>query len=186
MNLQSSCGINQFTQGQFFERPRHCKCERILRVIDQSHLSLSLCSISRPKNSGVRHDKMKYTSLRGFNLAFVAHAMIEIPAAINFMFNPDKQLNLPAPQAHAIIRQYATLLASSVLISLVFIRGPSTRNSKTVAGSLSIYHIAPFIRSWYRLRELPSDLSMVGSQPFLYASVHLVSGIGLLLHSLGF
>lgn len=84
-------------------------------------------------------------------LPFFLHSLIEIPASLNFFFNPSSQLSLPAPQAHAVIQQYAILLFVSCLISIIFAWRAVDRTSRNVAGALSLYHIAPALRATGRI-----------------------------------
>jgi len=56
----------------------------------------------------------------GSQFPFWAHALIELPAGINFLFRPSEQLSAPAPQAEAIVRQYGVLLLVSAIIALTF------------------------------------------------------------------
>ena len=84
--------------------------------------------------------------------SFVLHAVVELPACLNFLLFPDDQLPLSAPQAHAVIRQYAILLFSSILISVLFALRDQDSTSGMVAGALAVYHIAPCIRAWSRIR----------------------------------
>ncbi|QSZ36328.1 hypothetical protein DSL72_007454 [Monilinia vaccinii-corymbosi] len=84
-------------------------------------------------------------------LPFILHTIVEIPASLNFFFNPSSQLSTPAPQAHAVIQQYALLLFVSSLISILFAWRPVDRTSRNVAGALSLYHIAPTLRAAGRI-----------------------------------
>lgn len=80
-------------------------------------------------------------------LPFYLHILIETPASLNFILNPSEQLPSPAPQAHAIIKQYAILLLVSVLIAGIFALRPLDRTSRNVAGALAVYHVAPLLRA---------------------------------------
>ncbi|KAG0651741.1 hypothetical protein D0Z07_1927 [Hyphodiscus hymeniophilus] len=82
---------------------------------------------------------------------FWIHIILETPASLNFFFNPSEQLSSPAPQAHAIIRQYAVLLLVSNLIALNFALGPLDQTGKNVALALSVYHLAPIFRAGSRI-----------------------------------
>ncbi|KAG9231382.1 hypothetical protein BJ875DRAFT_469675 [Amylocarpus encephaloides] len=84
-------------------------------------------------------------------LPFYLHALIELPASLNFFFRPSEQLPTPAPQAHAIIRQYAVLLFTSNVIALVFALRPIDDTSKLVAAALALYHMAPLVRATLRI-----------------------------------
>lgn len=122
------------------------------------------------------------TTFRGYNVAFLLHVVIEMPAAINFMVQPSKQLGKHTPHAHAIVRQYALLLLSSILIAIIFAPRPVNDLTKAVAGSLAIYHIGPALRSWSRLRsQAKRSAPVVWSEAALYLVCHLVTGTALLL-----
>lgn len=125
------------------------------------------------------------TRYRGYSMAFVLHIVIEVPAAINFMFQPSKQLAVYTPHAHAVIRQYAVLLLSSILIAALFAPRPVDDLGRGVAGSLAIYHVGPFLRSWGRLRsQAKQSLPVLISEAALYLVCHLLCGTALLLYSL--
>lgn len=116
------------------------------------------------------------------NAGFLLHAAIEIPAAINFMLFPSKQLLIHTPHAHAVIRQYALLLLSSVLISMLFISRPADDLSRLVAGALAIYHIGPALRSCGRLRQQKADSRpFFFSEAFLYLCCHIICGMSLVI-----
>lgn len=84
---------------------------------------------------------------------FLLHCIIEVPASINFLLFPSSQLRLYSPQSHAIIRQYATLLFSSVLISWIFATRDNDDLSGKAAAALALYHLAPMARASSRLRN---------------------------------
>jgi len=86
-------------------------------------------------------------------LPFWFHLLIELPASINFFLNPSEQLSSPAPQSHALIRQYAALLFASSLVALIFAVRPVDRTSRNVAGALAVYHLAPLGRALSRIFE---------------------------------
>ena len=121
-------------------------------------------------------------------VGYLLHVLVEIPAAINFFLFPSRQLGVHTPQAHPVIRQYALLLFSSVLIALVFARRPEDQLSGQVAGALAIYHIGPAVRSASRLRQHLNQANLVKqglahlSEPALYLIVHIVTGT-LLAHT---
>lgn len=124
---------------------------------------------------------------KGYNVAFVLHVAIELPAALSFMVNPSRQLGRCTPHAHAVVRQYALLLFSSILVALVFIPHPADCVSGRVAASLAIYHVGPTVRSWYRVcgtGSLPHAISW--GEGLLYFIVHAVCGTALFLYWLGF
>ena len=82
---------------------------------------------------------------------FLIHVVLESPATANFFFNPSGQLATHSPQAHAVIRQYAVLLLSSIMIALSFaFRDPDELGGQ-IAGALALYHLAPMVRASGRL-----------------------------------
>lgn len=146
-----------------------------------SHLGTAMTSFSKMQ---VNH--RNYTTWGGYNIAFMLHTAVEFPAALKFMFYPSKQLGVHTPQAHAIVRQYALLLMSTVLVSLLFARRPVDELSRAVGGAFAIYHIGPFLRSWYRLRKPSVTFQQkLWSEAFLYLVVHLICGLALLSHFAG-
>jgi len=107
-------------------------------------------------------------------LPFWIHLLIELPASVNFFLNPSEQLSSPAPQAHAIIKQYALLLFVSTLIALIFAFRPVDRTSRSVAAALSIYHLAPLVRAGSRIVEGSGDYGKGLGGPIVHLIVHLV------------
>merc|ERR1712000_769975 len=118
-----------------------------------------------------------------YNLGFLIHIIIEIPASINFFCFPSRQLGIHTPQAHAVIRQYAVLLLVSVLLATVFVARPLDNTAGKVAGALALYHIAPFVRSAVRLhRQTQARAPIIYSEAFLYVFVHSICFAALLHH----
>lgn len=123
---------------------------------------------------------------RGYNVAFVLHAAIEIPAAINFMLFPSKQLGKNTPNAHPVVRQYALLLVSSVLIAIAFAIRSTDEISRTVAGCLAVYHLGPALRSLSRLAaQYQRSEALLMSEAFLYLTCHVLTGVSLVSCYLG-
>lgn len=127
-------------------------------------------------------DAMMLT-LSDYNIGFLLHIIIEIPASFNFFVFPSRQLGTNTPHAHAVIRQYAVLILTSNLVALAFLWRPMDELSGKIAGSLAIYHIAPSIRSISRLtRQARQGRPLIPSEAFLYLVVHTICGAALLLH----
>jgi hypothetical protein len=103
---------------------------------------------------------------------FWLHIIIEIPASLNFFFNPSEQLSSPAPQAHAIIKQYAVLLLVSSFIALILALRPIDRTSKNVAGALSLYHLSPLLRAAGRLMDRGASYGSGLGGPWIHLIVH--------------
>lgn len=115
------------------------------------------------------------------NFCFLLHILVEIPALINFMLYPSKQLGIYTPHAHAVIRQYALLLLCSVLIACMFLTRVDDDLTGQVAGALAIYHIGPAIRSGGRLREQArKGQQLLLTEAALYLVVHMVCGSSLM------
>jgi hypothetical protein len=110
-----------------------------------------------------------------FHYPFLVHAILEIPASLNFFLNPSGQLGVYSPQAHPVIRQYAVLLLSSTLIALSFALRDADELSGHVAGALAIYHLAPMLRAAVRLMGRQAVW-----QPLLFLATHGVCLAGLL------
>jgi hypothetical protein len=109
-----------------------------------------------------------------YGFSFLLHAIVEIPACLNFFLFPNDQLLRPAPQAHAIIRQYAVLLFSSVMISMIFTFRVLDTTSGKVAGALALYHIAPVLRAGSRIitrSQFEMEHSLL-KEPLLHFVVH--------------
>jgi hypothetical protein len=106
---------------------------------------------------------------------FLVHAILEIPASVNFFLNPSGQLRIYSPHAHAVIRQYAVLLLSSVIVSLLFFMRNPDELSGQVAGAFLIYHLAPVVRATGRLRR-----NHAVWQPLLFLASHGVCFAGLM------
>ncbi|KAF7504024.1 hypothetical protein GJ744_002903 [Endocarpon pusillum] len=98
---------------------------------------------------------------------FLLHAMVETPASLSFFLNPSGQLQNCTPQVHAVIRQYAVLLFSSVLVALCFAFKDPDELSGQAAGALAIYHLAPVVRATGRLLD-----GQAVWQPLLFVTVH--------------
>jgi len=113
------------------------------------------------------------------SLPFWFHLTIELPASINFFFNPSEQLSPPAPQSHIIIRQYAVLLLVSTLIALIFALRPIDGTSRNVAGALSVYHLAPLTRAGSRIWAGSVEYGKGLGGPVVHLAVHAVCFGGL-------
>lgn len=113
------------------------------------------------------------------SVPFVLHIVIELPAAISFAFLPSATLSKPQSHAHALIRQYALLLFSTIIIAALFI--PHDRNSdgskmqeRVVAGALALHHLGPLIRAVGRFRRGEGTERHLLAQPRLHALVHVL------------
>ncbi|KAL5318758.1 hypothetical protein ACEPPN_013824 [Leptodophora sp. 'Broadleaf-Isolate-01'] len=106
------------------------------------------------------------------NPAFLIHILLELPASLNFFFRPNEQLSSPAPQAHALIRQYAVLLLSSNIIALVFAFRHVDEISRRVAGALAIYHAAPLVRAVGRITSKKEGYGKGLGGPWVHAVGH--------------
>jgi hypothetical protein len=123
---------------------------------------------------------MVYETIQRVPLGFLLHILIEVPASINFFVFPSRQLGTYSPQAHAVIRQYALLLLTSVLISVEFLIRPVDELSGQVAGALAIYHVGPSARSIGRLwTRILHGRPFLVSEAALYLLLHTVTGAAL-------
>lgn len=112
--------------------------------------------------------------VEAYQIAFMLHTLVEVVAALNFMFFPSKQLGRHSPEAHPIIRQYSLLLLSSAATSFIFARQPWTTSSQHVAAALALYHIGPILRSISRLiRQLKQSRAVWASEAMLFLIVHM-------------
>lgn len=136
------------------------------------------------------------TTYSPLSTPFLLHALIELPASLQFLLLPSRQLIRATPHAHALIRQYALLLLSSVVIALTFGLHPSdlplsllpqadpspetTAIRGNVAAALALYHVGPAVRSagrlWGRWRGARGVLGTVVSEPGVYLVVHVFVG----------
>lgn len=98
-----------------------------------------------------------------YSTPFLFHIILETPAAIAFALFPSATLRTPQIQAHAVIRQYALLIWSTVLISAAFAcwsndllsLDPHTRMLEhQVAGALALYHLGPLARAGRRMWDV--------------------------------
>lgn len=105
---------------------------------------------------------------------FLLHALLELPAGINFLLRPYEQLSSPAPQAHSIIRQYGVLLLVSAGIALIFAARPVDGTSRNVAGALALYHLLPMNRAWVRVAAGESHYGKGLGGPRVHLTGHLI------------
>ena len=101
---------------------------------------------------------MSTMDLRRF--PFICHIVLEVPAALAFALFPSATLRRPQPDAHAVIRQYALSLVTTVVIAIIFgfglhepeVLDPYVRKlERQVAGALALYHLGPMTRATYRI-----------------------------------
>lgn len=118
-------------------------------------------------------------------IGFWLHVLVETPACAMFCLYPSRQLKVYTPHAHAVIRQYALLLFTSVLIALKFAQRPPDELSGYVAASLSLYHIGPCLRALNEVVERHSSRNQKQertsllhlAEPTLYAIFHALTGV---------
>lgn len=98
-------------------------------------------------------------------IPFLLHVLIELPASLKFFFNPSSGLTTHtqtvkvtksdagtlSPEVVLVIRQYAILLFTSVLISASFVAREPDNLSKWVGGCLGLYHAGPIWRAIWRI-----------------------------------
>lgn len=120
---------------------------------------------------------------------FLLHVVVEIPACMMFCLFPSRQLGVHTPQAHSLIRQYAVLLLTSIIIAVKFAQRPVDDLSGHIAGALAIYHVGPFLRALSQIEKRrrstqPRGVASSDSrslwllmEPILYAFAHAITGI---------
>ena len=113
------------------------------------------------------------------SVPFILHIVIELPAAISFAFRPSATLSIPQPHAQAVIRQYALLLLSTIIVAAAFI--PQNRKGdrpkmqeQGVASALALYHLGPLIRAAHRSRGGEGTGRYLLGQPWLHVLVHVL------------
>lgn len=108
-------------------------------------------------------------------LPFILHIVVESPAVLAFGLFPSSTLTRPQPHAHAVIRQYALLLLSSIIIAAAsLVQSGRTLHEPTPAGAstafaFALYHLGPVARAWARLRTKRNRGSL-----FVHPVSHLV------------
>jgi len=126
-------------------------------------------------------------------LGLYLHILVEIPASVGFLFFPSRTLKVPQPHAHALIRQYGTLLCSTnALLAIILLSRPSDESDGTenhhdflerrVAGALVVYHIAPCLRALSRIRGGEGERSrgMLAS-PKVHLGLHVLCIVALIV-----
>ncbi|CAK7221763.1 hypothetical protein SCUCBS95973_004610 [Sporothrix curviconia] len=139
-------------------------------------------------------------------LAFLLHAAVETPAAVTFLFAPERQLSpaLLASQAGGnsgaevlpVLQNLGGLLASSVALSLVMAvwgcTSPSASSTENqlrggIALALGGYHIFPCRRAYLRRKY---SIGLKGQQgktlggPAVHLVVHVVCLVAFMLAAL--
>ena len=120
---------------------------------------------------------------------FVLHMILECPAVIAFGLFPSATLRSEQPEAHPVIRQYALLLFTSILIAACFASQPFDtqagnihvqRLEQQVAGALALYHIGPMMRAASKITDKEiSKTRGFRMMPFLHLLSHGVCGMAL-------
>ena len=123
------------------------------------------------------------------NLPLLSHALLTLPAFLNFLhlsFNPHL---LPPSQLPAILRNYSFLLLSTFLSTLTYASpAPSKRKDSLLSLSLAVYHLAPIARAAQRIwtqgeKAFQGERRMGG--PGVHLIVHGFVGGGLIGKGLG-
>lgn len=99
---------------------------------------------------------------------FIAHIVVETPAALNFFVFPGGQIGTKNTQAEALIRQYSLLLLTSLLIALAFAHRESDQLSGQVAGAMAVYHVGPLVRAG--MKVIRGGLSAWGPWLLVFAA----------------
>lgn len=140
-----------------------------------------------PKARLIQASEDLHTSMSsGFltSVPFILHIVIELPAALSFALFPSATLSIPQPHAQAVIRQYALLLLSTIIIAAVFVQqnqkghGPKMPE-RGVASALALYHLGPLVRAVHRFgRKQGTGRGFLG-QPWLHVLVHVLCCLAL-------
>ena len=115
---------------------------------------------------------------------FMLHIVVELPAATSFAFFPSATFSIPQPHAQAVIRQYALLLLSTVIIAAIFVpqdrKGDgATMQERGVASALGLYHLGPLVRAAHRSRRREGSGRHVLGQPWLHVLMHVLCCLSL-------
>lgn len=115
------------------------------------------------------------------SIPFALHIVVEVPAVLQFALYPSSTLQVPQPHAHAVVRQYALLLLSTIVIAVIFVvaSGDQIWIERGVAGSLSLYHLGPIIRAIDRGQRGEGRGRRSLQRPWMHAVVHLTCWIAL-------
>ena len=118
------------------------------------------------------------------SIPFILHIIVELPAAVSFAFFPSATLLIPQPHAQGVVRQYALLLISTIIVAAVFI--PQTgkgdwaeMQERGVAGALALYHLGPLIRAAHRSWEGEGSERPLLGQPWLHMFGHVLCCLSL-------
>ena len=121
--------------------------------------------------------------------ALLLHAAIEAPAAVSFLFFPEKQLSTTAAAGNAVpletalvLQNLGGLLAASAALSLVLaIWGTPPHISHSLRGALclclAVYHLFPSRRAYLRRRYAIGARGAVRNTlggPGVHLAVHVV------------
>lgn len=118
------------------------------------------------------------------SLPFILHIIIELPAATSFALTPSATLSIPQPHAQGVIRQYALLLLSTIIIAASFVlqdcRGEEPKMpERSVASALALYHLGPLIRAANRSQRGEGTGRGLLGQPWLHVLVHVLCCLAL-------
>ncbi|KAI6753332.1 hypothetical protein HG531_005501 [Fusarium graminearum] len=82
---------------------------------------------------------------------FLAHALIETPAALTFILKPSTQLQPLPPSAALIVQSFGGCILTTNLIALIFLRRPFDHVAQHVALAFAFWHIWPCYRAYMRM-----------------------------------
>lgn len=118
------------------------------------------------------------------SIPFILHIAVELPAAISFAIFPSATLLISQPHAQAVIRQYALLLISTIIVAAVFIpqtgKGDGAEmQERGVAGALALYHLGPLIRAAHRSWKGEGTGRHLLGHPWIHVFVHFLCCLSL-------
>ncbi len=149
----------------------------------KSIISILNLHLHKRSSSQGNYEKGSTQMPPSMNIPLLLHILIELPASLNFFFRPSATLAVKQPHAHAVIRQYALLLMTSNLITLIFLFRPLDDVSRKIAGALGLYHIGPLVRAGCRIwdGEGRGDGGLGG--PWVHMGLHAICAGALLLNA---
>ncbi|KAF5235085.1 hypothetical protein FAUST_7288 [Fusarium austroamericanum] len=109
---------------------------------------------------------------------FLAHALIEIPAALTFILKPSTQLQPLPPSAALIVQSFGGCILTTNLIALIFLRRPFDHVAQHVALAFAFWHIWPCYRAYMRMSGYTKEEGTVTTKtlggPVVHLGVHVV------------
>ncbi|KAL6918063.1 hypothetical protein FSST1_009558 [Fusarium sambucinum] len=109
---------------------------------------------------------------------FLAHALIETPAALTFILKPSTQLQPLPPSAALIVQSFGGCILTTNLIALIFLRRDFDDVAQHVALAFAFWHIWPCYRAYMRMsgytKEEGASTTKTLGGPVVHLGVHIV------------